>query len=135
SVAPDRSPYRLSDIRGSSDAIRSIKETIQMIAPSDLPVLIQGESGTGKELFAHSIHQLSDRSEQPLIKVNCAAIPSDLLEAELFGYSGSSMSTENKGRIHRADGGTLFLDDIGSLPLPVQVKLLRVLNEGELESL
>lgn len=135
SVAPDGSSYRLSDIRGSSDAIRSIKETIQMIAPSDLPVLIQGESGTGKELFAHSIHQLSDRSEQPLIKVNCAAIPSDLLEAELFGYSGSSTSHDNKGRIHSADGGTLFLDDIGNLPLPVQVKLLRVLNEGELESL
>ena len=79
------SAYRLEDIRGSSEVIRSIKETIQMIAPSDLPVLIQGESGTGKELFAHSIHHLSNRSEKPFIKINCAAIPPELLEVELFG--------------------------------------------------
>ena len=77
--------YRLEDIRGSSEAMRSIKETIQMIAPSDLPVLIQGESGTGKELFAHSIHHHSNRSEKPFVKVNCAAIPPELLEIELFG--------------------------------------------------
>jgi len=124
----------LSDIKGSSNAIRSIKETIQMIAPSNLPVLIEGESGTGKGLFAQSIHQLSDRSEKPLIMVNCAAIPPDLLEVELFGIGGTLSLTNKKGRIHLADEGTLFLDDIGSLPLPVQVKLLRVLNDGEIES-
>lgn len=135
SFALEESSYGISDIKGSSHAIRSIKETIHMIAPSDLPVLIQGESGTGKELFANSIHQLSDRSDKPLIKVNCAAIPHDLLEVELFGHGKTATSTERKGRIHLADGGTLFLDDIGSLPLPVQVKLLRVLNEGEVESL
>jgi len=135
SVNSDDASHRLNDIKGTSEAIRSIKETIQMIAPSNLPVLIVGESGTGKELFAQSIYQLSDRTEKPLIKVSCAAIPSDLLEAELFGLSGASSSTSKKGRLHLADGGTLFLDDIGSLPLPVQVKLLRVLNEGEIESL
>ncbi|MCG3086368.1 sigma-54 interaction domain-containing protein [Sporosarcina cyprini] len=134
SLSSEETSYRISDIKGSSQAIRSIKKTIQMIAPSDLPVLIQGESGTGKEMFAHSIHHLSDRSDKPLIKVNCAAIPPDLLEVELFGRGKTSTSPEVKGRIHMADGGTLFLDDIGSLPLPVQVKLLRLLNTGELQS-
>ncbi|MHA6260411.1 sigma-54 interaction domain-containing protein [Sporosarcina sp. CAU 1771] len=119
----------LKNIIGSSKAIRSIKETIQMIAPSDLPVLIQGESGTGKELFAHSIHQLSDRSDKPFIKLNCAAIPPDLLESELFGRA------ETEGRFHLADGGTLFLDDVGNMPLSVQVKLLRVMQEGLIDSI
>ncbi len=130
--------YRLEDIRGSSKVIRNIKETIQMIAPSDLPVLIQGESGTGKELFAHSIHYLSDRSEKPFIKLNCAAIPPELLEVELFGSTDvtfeHSGQREKRGRFHLADGGTLFLDDIGDMPLSVQVKLLRVLHDGEIES-
>ena len=138
-IASDGSPYRLNDIQGSSKVIRTIKETIQMIAPSNLPILIQGESGTGKESFAHSIHQLSDRSEKPLIKINCAAIPPELLEAELFGITelnaGQSTQGEKKGRFLLADGGTLFLDDIGDMPLPVQAKLLRVLNDGEIESL
>lgn len=134
-LTTEEKTYRLSDIKGSSQAIRSIKETIHMIAPSDLPVLLQGESGTGKELFAHSIHQLSTRSDKPLIKVNCAAIPPDLLEVELFGQGKTSNSSERLGRIHLVDGGTMFLDDIGSLPLPVQVKLLRLLNDGEVESI
>jgi len=131
-------PYRLEDIRGSSKVIRTIKETIQLIAPSNLPVLIQGESGTGKELFAHSIHYLSDRSEKPFIKINCAAIPPELLESELFGGTdvtfGQSERSEKQGKFHLADGGTLFLDDIGDMPLSVQVKLLRVLHDGEIES-
>ncbi|PIC62938.1 sigma-54-dependent Fis family transcriptional regulator [Sporosarcina sp. P13] len=131
----DELSYQLSDIKGSSAAICTIKDTIRMIAPSDLPILIQGESGTGKELFAHSIHQLSDRSDKPLIKVSCAAIPPDLLEEELFGHRKTSSTAERNGRIHLADGGTLFLNDIGSLPLPVQVKLLRVLNNGAIDSL
>jgi transcriptional regulator with PAS, ATPase and Fis domain len=138
SVSSDNLSYRLEDIRGSSKAIRSIKETIQMIAPSDLPVLIEGESGTGKELFAQSIHYLSNRSDKPFIKVNCAAIPPELLEAELFGSASVSErytdQEKQKGRIYLADGGTLFLDDIGDMPLPVQIKLLRFLNEGENES-
>ena len=112
SVASDSSRYRLEDIRGSSKAIRSIKETIQMIAPSDLPVLIQGESGTGKELFAQSIHYLSNRSDKPFVKVNCAAIPPELLEAELFGSVNASENhsgqEKQKGRIYLADGGTLL---------------------------
>ncbi|WP_438311632.1 sigma-54 interaction domain-containing protein [Sporosarcina sp. FA9] len=123
------SPYLLENIIGSSKVIRSIKETIQMIAPSDLPVLIQGESGTGKELFAHSIHQLSDRSDKPFIKLNCAAIPPELLESELFGRA------ETEGRLHLANDGTLFLDDVGNMPLSVQVKLLRVMQEGLIESI
>ena len=138
-VASDDLPYRLNDIQGSSKEIRTIKETIQMIAPSNLPVLIQGESGTGKESFAHTIHQLSDRSEKPLIKINCAAIPPELLEMELFGSTdinaGLSMQGEKIGRLLLADGGTLFLDNIGDMSLPVQAKLLRVLNDGEIESL
>ena len=137
-TASNSSPYRLEDIRGTSKVIRTIKETIQMIAPSDLPVLIQGESGTGKELFAHSIHYLSNRSEKPFIKINCAAIPPELLEAELFGSTdgttGHSGQREKRGRFHLADGGTLFLDDVGDMPLSVQVKLLRVLHDGEIES-
>lgn len=129
--AMEESTYQMTDIKGSSAAILSIKDTIHMIAPSDLPVLIQGESGTGKTLFAHSIHQLSNRSDHPLITVNCAAIPPNLLETELFGKGDRS---GRKGRIQLADKGTLFLDDIGSLPLPVQVKLLRLLNDGVVES-
>ncbi|PIC82051.1 sigma-54-dependent Fis family transcriptional regulator [Sporosarcina sp. P1] len=131
-VAQVPNSYQMTDIKGSSSSILSIKETIHMIAPSDLPVLIQGESGTGKTLFAHSIHQLSNRSDEPLITVNCAAIPPDLLETELFGQGSTS---NRKSRIQLADGGTLFIDDIGSLPLPVQVKLLRLLNDGVVESL
>ena len=129
--AMEESTYQMTDIKGSSAAILSIKDTIHMIAPSDLPVLIQGESGTGKTLFAHSIHQLSNRADHPLITVNCAAIPPNLLETELFGKGDRS---GRKGRIQLADKGTLFLDDIGSLPLPVQVKLLRLLNDGVVES-
>lgn len=129
--AMEESTYQMTDIKGSSAAILSIKDTIHMIAPSDLPVLIQGESGTGKTLFAHSIHQLSNRSDHPLITVNCAAIPPNLLETELFGKGDRS---GRKGRIQLADKGTLFLDDIGSLPLPIQVKLLRLLNDGVVES-
>ncbi|MCM3745582.1 sigma 54-interacting transcriptional regulator [Sporosarcina luteola] len=129
----EKATFRLQDILGSSDSIRSIKETIQMIAPSDLPVLIQGESGTGKEMFAQSIHYLSNRSEKPFVKVNCAAIPAEFLELELFGSVGSTEQLQRKGRIHQAEGGTLFLDDLGDMPLSLQVKLLRVLQEGTIE--
>lgn len=127
--------YRLEDIKGSSQAIRSIKETIQMIAPSDLSVLIEGESGTGKELFAQSIHERSERSDLPFVKINCAAIPSELLEAEIFGSFSELKNQYRKGRFEQADNGTLFIDEIGAMPLTIQAKLLRAIQEGEIESL
>ncbi|EPD54062.1 hypothetical protein HMPREF1210_00047 [Paenisporosarcina sp. HGH0030] len=125
--------YRLEDIKGSSKAIRSIKETIQMIAPSDLSVLIEGESGTGKELFAQSIHERSERAEFPFVKINCAAIPEDLLELEIFGANIEPEKHHRKGRFELADNGTLFLDEIGAMPLTIQAKLLRAIQEGEIE--
>jgi len=124
--------YRLDDIKGSSQAIRSIKETIQMIAPSDLSVLIEGESGTGKEIIAQSIHQQSERTELPFVKINCAAIPAELLEAEIFGTNSESKNLR-KGRFEQADEGTLFIDEIGAMPLTIQAKLLRAIQEGEIE--
>lgn len=131
--ATEKTNFQLQDILGSSDSIKSIKETIRMIAPSDLPVLIQGESGTGKEMFAQSIHYLSNRSEKPFVKVNCAAIPAEFLELELFGSVVSTDQIQRKGRFQQAEGGTLFLDDLGDMPLSMQVKLLRVLQEGTIE--
>ncbi|MFX3675032.1 MAG: sigma-54 interaction domain-containing protein [Paenisporosarcina sp.] len=127
--------YRLDDIKGSSQAIRSIKETIQMIAPSDLSVLIEGESGTGKELFAQSIHERSERSDLPFVKINCAAIPSELLETEIFGSFSESKNQNHKGRFEQAERGTLFIDEIGAMPLTIQAKLLRAIQEGEIEPL
>lgn len=123
----------LEDIKGSSKAIRSIKETIQMIAPSDLSVLIEGESGTGKELFAQSIHEQSDRTDLPFVKINCAAIPAELLEEEIFGSYDESNNILRKGRFELADKGTFFIDEIGAMPLTIQAKLLRAIQEGEIE--
>jgi transcriptional regulator with PAS, ATPase and Fis domain len=115
-----------------------LKDKAQMIAPSDISILIRGESGTGKELFAHSIHQLSERSGQPFIKVNCAAIPEQLLESELFGYEEGAFTGAKKGgkkgKFQLAHKGTLFLDEIGDMPLNMQAKLLRALQEGEVEA-
>ncbi|MCA1056829.1 sigma 54-interacting transcriptional regulator [Rossellomorea aquimaris] len=129
--------YSLNDIIGESESIRELKEKAKMIAPSDISILIRGESGTGKELFAHSIHQLSERSTQPFIKVNCAAIPEQLLESELFGYAEGAFTGAKKGgkkgKFQLAHKGTLFLDEIGDMPLNMQSKLLRVLQEGEVE--
>ncbi|WP_456272347.1 sigma-54 interaction domain-containing protein [Bacillus sp. AK031] len=129
--------YTLTDIWGSTPAMDELKQKVQTIAPSDISILIRGESGTGKELFAHSIHQLSERSQQPFIKVNCAAIPEQLLESELFGYEEGAFTGARKGgkkgKFQLADKGTLFLDEIGDMPLNMQAKLLRVLQEGEVE--
>ncbi|MGY3715330.1 sigma-54 interaction domain-containing protein [Sutcliffiella cohnii] len=129
--------YSLEDIIGDSEVIVSLKNKVKQIAPSDVSVLIRGESGTGKELFAHSIHQLSNRSSMPFIKVNCAAIPEHLLESELFGYEDGAFTGAKKGgkkgKFQLADGGTLFLDEIGDMSLPMQIKLLRALQEGEVE--
>ncbi|MDF2067947.1 sigma 54-interacting transcriptional regulator [Bacillus sp. Cr_A10] len=123
--------YHLVDIKGTSVAMRKIKETIEMIAPSDLPVLIEGESGTGKEMFAHSIHQLSDRSDELFVKVNCAAVPPELLEEELFGKLDVITGHLRKGRYQQADKGTLFIDEISALPVTLQAKLLRAMQDKE----
>ncbi|NKE08156.1 sigma-54 interaction domain-containing protein [Mesobacillus selenatarsenatis] len=129
--------YTLDDILGESQQIISLKEKVKMVANSDISILIRGESGTGKELFAHSIHQLSSRNQKPFIKVNCGAIPENLLESELFGYEEGAFTGAKKGgkkgKFQLANGGTLFLDEIGDMPLSMQVKLLRALQDGEIE--
>ncbi len=115
-----------------------VLEKIEQVAPSTITVLIEGETGVGKELVARAIHRLSPRHDQPLIKVNCAALPPNLIEAELFGYERGAFtgaSQAHKGYFEMADGGTLFLDEIGELPLELQPKLLGVLQSGELERL
>lgn len=127
--------YRLEDIKGSSLAIRKIKETTGIIAPSDLPVLIEGESGTGKDMFAHSIHQLSERSDFPFVKVNCAEVPVELLERELFGVYNPLTETVQNGRVKQAHKGTLYIDEINALPLTLQAKLLRAMQEEEITPL
>ncbi|MBM6619393.1 sigma-54 interaction domain-containing protein [Bacillus suaedaesalsae] len=129
--------YSLHDIIGSTPQTMEIKEQIKKVSDGDITVLIRGESGTGKELVAHSIHLLSSRSNKPFVKVNCGAIPHELLESELFGYEEGSFTGAKrggkKGKFLLADGGTIFLDEIGDLPLHMQVKLLRALQEREIE--
>jgi len=129
--------YMLHDIISVSDKMEELKERVKSVAASDSSVLICGESGTGKELFAHSIHQLSDRNEGPFIKVNCGAIPEHLLESELFGYEEGAFTGARKGgkkgKFLCANGGTIFLDEIAEMPMHMQVKLLRVLQEREVE--
>lgn len=131
--------YSFSDIIGSSSEMIAAKQLAQKAALTDSNVLLLGESGTGKELFAHAIHKNSSRGYGYFVKVNCAAIPSDLLESELFGYEKGAFtgaSREGKmGKFELADGGTIFLDEIGEMPLHMQVKLLRVLQEKEVERL
>jgi transcriptional regulator with PAS, ATPase and Fis domain len=132
-----RSRYSFEGIVGESALMHEAKETAMQAAASDLPVLIVGETGTGKEVFAHAIHQLSTRRERPLVRVNCAAIPHELFESELFGYeAGAFTGASPKGRpgkFELADKSTIFLDEIGELPLPLQAKLLRALQEREVE--
>ncbi|WP_148347759.1 sigma-54 interaction domain-containing protein [Bacillus rubiinfantis] len=129
--------YTLQDIQTIAPVMQKLKEKVKSVASADISVLIRGESGTGKELFAHSIHQLSPRSQQPFIKVNCGAIPEHLLESELFGYEEGAFTGAKKGgkkgKFPLAHGGTIFLDEIGDMPLNMQVKLLRVLQEKEVE--
>ena len=119
---------------GDSEPMTRVKGIIEQVADSELTVLIRGESGTGKEIAARSLHQLSARSDQPFVKVNCAAIPRDLLEAELFGYEKGSFTGAHKmkqGRFESANKGTIFLDEIGDMPLELQSKLLQVLEQQE----
>lgn len=127
--------YNIDNILGESVPIKDMKSMIYKLSESPSTVLITGESGSGKELVAHSIHQNSQRSGRPLICVNCAAIPENLLESELFGYTGGSFTGAKRsgsmGKFEAANHGTLFLDEIGELPLFVQAKLLRVLQEKE----
>jgi formate hydrogenlyase transcriptional activator len=135
---PDRRARRFEQIIGSSSALKFVLEQVERVAPGDTTVLIHGETGTGKELIAHAIHKASPRSGQPLIKLNCAAIPFDLLESELFGHERGAFTgaiAQKIGRFEMADKGTLFLDEIGDIPLALQSKLLRVLQEQEFERL
>jgi DNA-binding NtrC family response regulator len=121
---------------GDSPAMRELVETIERVAPTGARVLVTGENGVGKELVARAIHELSPRAEGPLVRVNCAAIPADLFEAELFGHVKGAFTgavAQRRGRFERASGGTLFLDEVGEIPLNVQPKLLRALEEGEIE--
>jgi formate hydrogenlyase transcriptional activator len=125
-------------IVGGSPALRQVLRLVQTVATSDSTVLLMGETGTGKELIARAIHALSRRKQRALIKLNCAAIPTGLLESELFGHERGAFTgaiTQKTGRLELADQGTLFLDEIGDIPLELQPKLLRVLQEREFERL
>ena len=121
---------------GQSEAIGDIKSMIDKIAPTDARVLITGDNGTGKELVAHWIHQKSNRSKSPMIEVNCAAIPSELIESELFGHLKGAFTSANKsraGKFEAANGGTLFLDEVGDMSLSAQAKVLRALQENKVQ--
>src|SRR5580692_10432932 len=126
------------ELIGSSPRFRSVLDQIKMVAPVNSAVLIQGETGTGKEVIAQAIHEASPRSRNRFVAVNCAAIPSALLESELFGHERGAFTgavAQTTGRFQAADRGTLFLDEIGDLPLELQPKLLRALQEKQIERL
>jgi sigma-54 dependent transcriptional regulator, flagellar regulatory protein len=127
---------RRQRLTGNSLPIRAVRQLIEQVAAFDTNVLITGESGTGKELVARTIHELSERRDRPFVPINCGAIPADLLESELFGHEKGAFSgavSARTGRFELAEGGTLFLDEIGDMSLPMQVKLLRVLQERTFE--
>jgi formate hydrogenlyase transcriptional activator len=131
-------PHSLPNIIGCSRAARDVLRQVRLVAPTEETVLIHGETGTGKEVIASTIHGLSPRSSNALVKVNCAAIPSGLLESELFGHERGAFTgalAQRIGRFELADRGTLFLDEIGDIPVELQPKLLRVLQEHEFERL
>jgi formate hydrogenlyase transcriptional activator len=128
----------IADLIGSSETFRDLLDAIRIVAPVDSAVLIQGETGTGKEVIARAIHEASRRRNNPLVSLNCAAIPSALLESELFGHERGAFTgavAQTVGRFQAADGGTLFLDELGDLPLELQPKLLRALQEKQFERL
>lgn len=129
---------QFDQIIGQSVALEAVLEKVELVAPTTSTVLIQGETGTGKELVAKAIHNISPRYDRPFVKVNCAAIPLDLLESELFGHERGAFTgaiSQKIGRFELADKGTLFLDEVGDIPLALQPKLLRVLQEQEFERL
>lgn len=131
-----KTEYNFEEIVGRSAALKKVLRDVEQVAASDATVLISGETGTGKELFARAIHNLSSRKERPLVKVNCGAIPTGLVESELFGHEKGAFTGATQRRVGRfelAHGGTIFLDEVTELPLDTQVKLLRVLQEGEFE--
>jgi transcriptional regulator with PAS, ATPase and Fis domain len=124
----------VSGVVGRSQVMRDLFELVERVAPSEANVLIQGENGTGKELIANTLHDLSHRAAKPFIKINCAAIPHELIESELFGYRKGAFTgaaNDKLGLLEAAEGGSLLLDEIGEMPAPVQTKLLRVLQERE----
>ena len=128
--------HNFEELIGGSTSLKKVLKSVERVAPTDSTVLITGETGTGKELIARAIHNLSPRKSRPLVKVNCAAIPAGLIESELFGHEKGAFTgalTKKIGRFELADKGTIFLDEIGELPLDLQSKLLRVLQEGEFE--
>ena len=125
-------------IVGRSPALQQVLQQVMIVAPTDSTVLLHGETGTGKELIAHAIHNLSSRRERPYVRINCAAIPSGLLESELFGHERGAFTgalMQRKGRFELANGGSLFLDEIGDISLELQPKLLRAIQEQEFERL
>jgi len=134
----ERNQRRFEQVIGSSPALEAVLEQVERVAPTDSTVLIQGETGTGKELIAHAIHNISSRCGRSFVRLNCAAIPLDLLESELFGHEKGAFTgaiAQKIGRFELADKGTLFLDEVGDIPLALQPKLLRVLQEQEFERL
>ncbi|MGA9643070.1 MAG: sigma 54-interacting transcriptional regulator [Terriglobales bacterium] len=138
-LEPEISPECcFEDIVGKSSAIQKVLDQVAIVAPTDSTVLLHGETGTGKELIARAIHSLSSRCERAFVRMNCAAIPSGLLESELFGHEKGAFTgalMQRKGRFELADGGSLFLDEIGDISLEVQPKLLRAIQEQEFERL
>jgi len=129
---------RFQQIIGNSSSMEAVLEQVERVAPTGSTVLIQGETGTGKELIAHAIHNISSRCGRPFVRLNCAAIPLDLLESELFGHEKGAFTgaiAQKIGRFELADKGTLFLDEVGDIPPALQPKLLRVLQEQEFERL
>ena len=130
-----RKAFKVQEMIGNSEPIRKIKETIEKVAPTEARVLITGENGVGKELVARWLHEKSNRAGNPLVEVNCAAIPSELIESELFGHEKGSFTSAIKqriGKFEQANGGTLFLDEIGDMSLSAQAKVLRALQEGKI---
>ncbi|WP_456383537.1 sigma-54-dependent transcriptional regulator [Persephonella sp.] len=134
----EKKDEKFEGLIGKSPAIQLVKETIEKIAPYDINVLIVGESGTGKDVVARTIHRLSRRASKPFVAINCASLPAELLESELFGYKKGAFTgatSDKKGLIEEANGGTLFLDEIGEMPIPLQAKLLRFIETKKIRPL